>query len=158
MFTRSNKAIILLILVGASAWIMVPKARSDILTSEYSDDSLSVVRDGALLSYNYPVVEKTSTSVEIRKFKVTAYSSSPDETDDTPDITALGTKTRKGVIASNFLPFGTKIKMPELFGDTVFTVEDRMNRRFQDRLDVWFPTKEEAKRFGLQFTEVEIEI
>ncbi|MBI2055213.1 MAG: 3D domain-containing protein [Candidatus Sungbacteria bacterium] len=95
---------------------------------------------------------------QVRKVKVTAYTSSPDETDDTPSVTASGTNTRHGVIAANFLPFGTKVRIPNLFGDTVFTVEDRMARRFQDRLDIWFPTKTEAKRFGLQFAEVEIEI
>ncbi|MBI4134879.1 MAG: 3D domain-containing protein [Candidatus Sungbacteria bacterium] len=95
---------------------------------------------------------------DIRKLKITAYSSSHDETDDTPDVTASGTKTRPGVVAANFLPFGTKVRIPQLFGDRVFTVEDRMHSRFQDRLDIWFPTKQEARRFGLQFTEVEIEI
>ncbi|MBI2096599.1 MAG: 3D domain-containing protein [Candidatus Sungbacteria bacterium] len=98
------------------------------------------------------------TDVEVRKVTVTAYSSSPDETDDTPHITAMGTATRHGVIAANFLPFGVKVRIPKLFGDTVFTVEDRMHKRFQNRVDVWFPTKAEAKRFGLQLTEVEIEI
>ena len=102
--------------------------------------------------------DKPFANVEVRKLKVTAYSSSPDETDDTPNITAMGSETRNGVIAANFLPFGAKVRIPKLFGDTVFTVEDRMHQRFQDRLDVWFPTKAEAKRFGLQFTEVEIEI
>jgi len=62
------------------------------------------------------------------------------------------------VIAANFLPFGAKVRIPKLFGETIFTVEDRMHKRFQDRIDVWFPTKAEAKRFGLQSTEVEIEI
>src|SRR3989338_9188671 len=48
---------------------------------------------------------------------VTAYSSSVDETDSTPFVTASGTKTRDGVIASNLFPFGTQVKIPEFFGD-----------------------------------------
>ncbi|MBI3627683.1 MAG: 3D domain-containing protein [Candidatus Sungbacteria bacterium] len=96
--------------------------------------------------------------VHVKKVLVTAYTSSVDETDDSPTITASGNTTHTGIVASNFLPFGTKVRFPELFGDKVFTIEDRMNKRFQDRMDVWFPTKTEAKRFGLKLTEVEIEI
>ena len=158
MFTHWNKALLLaLILIGAGVWIMAPVARSETLKSEYHRNSLNVVQGGALIAYN-PVMNRPFAL--LKKVVVTAYSSSPDETklDGDPTITASGSKTRTGVIATNSLPFGTKVRIPDLFGDTVFTVEDRMNRRFQDRMDVWFPTKAEAKRFGLQFTEVEIEI
>ena len=155
MFTHWNKVVFCLILVGASVWIMTPVARSQTLKSEYSKNSLNVVLDGALIAYHSVVNQPFA---QVQKVKVTAYSSSPDETDDTPNIAASGTNTRHGVVAANFLPFGTKVRIPNLFGDTVFTVEDRMAKRFQDRLDIWFPTKTEAKRFGLQFTEVEIEI
>src|SRR3989344_3213041 len=60
----------------------------------------------------------------------TAYSSTPDQTDDTPFITAKGTTVRDGIIAANFLPFGTRIKIPDIYGDKIFVVEDRMNRRY----------------------------
>jgi len=82
---------------------------------------------------------------------VTAFSSSPDETDDTPFITASGKTTGDGIIANNCLPFGTAVKIPELFGDKVFVVEDRKHSRYGcDWLDVWYPTKAEAKKFGLK--------
>jgi len=86
----------------------------------------------------------------IREFIVqaTAYSSTPDQTDDTPFITASNTYVRDGVVAANFLPFGTKIKIPEKFGDKIFIVEDRMHKRFQNRIDVWFPDRKSALRFG----------
>lgn len=87
---------------------------------------------------------------------VTAYSSTPEETDETPFITALGTETRDGVIASNFLPFGTKLRLPEKFGNKIFVVEDRMHPRFSDRIDIWMPSKEKAKEFGRQWLRVEI--
>lgn len=79
---------------------------------------------------------------------VTGYSSTPDQTDDTPFITAAGTHVRVGVVAANWLPLGSKIQIPELFGDRVFVVEDRMNARFTDRLDIWFPDRESAISFG----------
>ncbi|MDP3963470.1 MAG: hypothetical protein Q8Q39_03160 [bacterium] len=90
---------------------------------------------------------------------LTAYSSSPDETDSTPFITAMGTRTRDGVVATNDLPFNTRVRIPAYFGDKEFVVEDRMNRRYTGRqyLDLWMPSKSQALRFG--FVEgVEVEI
>jgi 3D (Asp-Asp-Asp) domain-containing protein len=87
---------------------------------------------------------------------VTFYSSTPDQTDSTPFITANGTVVRDGIAASNFLAFGTRIKLPELFSDKQFVIEDRMHSRFTDRVDVWVPTQEEALNQGISFTTVEI--
>lgn len=87
---------------------------------------------------------------------MTAYSSTPGQTDDSPFITANGSHVRDGIVAANFLPFGTKVKIPELFGDKVFSVEDRMNARYYYKVDVWMPTYEEAKKFGVKYVEVEI--
>ncbi len=93
---------------------------------------------------------KVITNPKTLKVYITAYSSRPEETDDTPFITASGKKVRLGIVASNFLPLGTVIKIPELFGDRTFIVEDRMNPRFKDRIDIWFPNHWEAKKFGVK--------
>ncbi len=91
------------------------------------------------------------------KVIVTGYSSSIDETDSTPFITASGTYVREGVVANNLLPFGTKIKIPELFGEKIFVVEDRLNpKKGYYHVDVWFPSKEEALNFGAHLTYIEI--
>jgi 3D (Asp-Asp-Asp) domain-containing protein len=89
---------------------------------------------------------------------VTAYSSSVDETDSTPYITASGTFVRPGVAASNVLPFGTKFRIPEFFGNTVFTVEDKMHPRYNGKnwVDIWFESKAKAQSFGKQVVEIEI--
>lgn len=87
---------------------------------------------------------------------VTAYSSTPDQTDDTPFWTANGTHVHDGIVAANFLKFGTKVHFPDYFGDKEFSVEDRMNARFPDRMDIWFPTREAALNFGIQKLKVEI--
>lgn len=87
---------------------------------------------------------------------VTAYSSTPDQTDSTPFITANGSRVRDGIAAANFLPFKTKIKFPEVFGDKIFTIEDRMNRRFSDRIDIWMPTRSAARIFGARKIKVEV--
>ncbi|MBU0629744.1 MAG: 3D domain-containing protein [Candidatus Margulisbacteria bacterium] len=77
----------------------------------------------------------------------TAYNSLPNQTDDTPWITAMGTRCREGVVASNFLPLGTKV-MIKGFGKRIFVVEDRMHTRFSDRIDVWFRGYSEAVNYG----------
>ena len=77
----------------------------------------------------------------------TAYNSLASQTDSTPWITASGTKCRTGVIAANFLPFGTKV-MIEGFGEQIFVVEDRMNRRYNKRIDIWFYSYKQAVQFG----------
>lgn len=87
---------------------------------------------------------------------VTAYSSSKDETDSTPHVTAIGTKTRDGIAATNMFPIGTLVRIPKFFGDKVFVIEDRMHPRKQWVLDVWMGSKAEAKEFGSYLTEVEI--
>lgn len=87
---------------------------------------------------------------------VTAYSSTPDQTDDTPFTTANGTHVHDGVIAANFLKFGTKVCLPDYSGEKEFTVEDRMHPRFSDRMDIWFPTREQATNFGIKKLKVEI--
>lgn len=85
---------------------------------------------------------------------ITAYSSTPDQTDSTPFITASNTRVRDGIVAANFLPFGAQIKIPAVYGDKIFTVEDRM--KSNKKVDIWFPTREEALNFGAKIAEIEI--
>ncbi len=88
---------------------------------------------------------------------VTAYSSQEWQTDDTPFITASGTYVRDGIIASNLLPFGTKVRIPELFGQKIFVVEDRLHaRKGLYHIDIWFPSLKEALAFGTKYTYLEI--
>ena len=87
---------------------------------------------------------------------MTAYSSTVDQTDDSPFITASGTHVHWGTVAANFLPFGTKIKIPSMYGDQVFIVEDRMNKRYWHKVDIWMPTRQEALQFGIRSLEIEI--
>lgn len=108
-----------------------------------------------IISSDYTYTPKAKES-RVIKTLITAYSSCIEETDNTPFITASGNYVRPGVVAANFLPFGTKIRMPEIFGDKVFTVEDRMSRDYNDRIDVWFSTKEGALKFGQKISEIEI--
>lgn len=72
------------------------------------------------------------------KVFATAYSSDPYQTDATPCIPAMNfdlceaflqTKT-EDTIAANFLKLGTKVRFPEMYGDKIFVVRDRMNSRY----------------------------
>ena len=92
----------------------------------------------------------------VRWVTVTAYSSTVDQCDDTPFITANGKQVYDGLVATNFLYFGTKVKFPDYFGDKIFTVDDRMNKKYHYRMDVWMPTREQAKQFGVRYLKVEI--
>lgn len=87
---------------------------------------------------------------------VTSYSSTPDQTDSTPFLTARSTIVRDGVIAANFLPFGTRVRFPEIFGDKIFIVEDRMNQRYWHRIDIWMPDRQLAKDWGIKYLRAEV--
>ncbi|MEE8131511.1 MAG: hypothetical protein V3T98_00455 [Candidatus Paceibacterota bacterium] len=114
-------------------------------------NEITIISQDSLLAQNK--IEPISQNIKI---VITAYSSSPEETDDTPFITAAGTFVRQGVAAANFLPIGTKIKLPDVFGDQIFIIEDRMHPRFNDRVDVWFAEKSTAKTFGKQLSRIEV--
>ncbi len=93
---------------------------------------------------------------KVRRVWVTAYTSTPEETDDTPFITANNTEVRDGIIAANFLPFGTRVQIPEAFGDKIFTVTDRMHARKRNFVDIWMPERDQALAFGIRHTEIVI--
>ncbi|MBI4253059.1 3D domain-containing protein [Candidatus Uhrbacteria bacterium] len=127
-------------------------------TVPYRDDVFAV-REGArrarLLGLNKkqsPVAK--SNSPRTTKTVITAYSSTRDQTDATPCITANGfnvcAHNTENVIAANFLPFGTRVTIPELFGDKEFVVQDRMNTRYSNRVDVWMTSRTRAKQFGVK--------
>ncbi|MFA6514094.1 MAG: hypothetical protein WCT50_02250 [Patescibacteria group bacterium] len=91
---------------------------------------------------------------------MTAYNSEPGQTDDSPCITANGFNVCKhgeeDTIAANFLKFGTKVMIPELFGDRVFTVRDRMNQKHPNRVDVWMKDHSNAMKFGVKVAKIQV--
>jgi 3D (Asp-Asp-Asp) domain-containing protein len=92
----------------------------------------------------------------VRSVILTAYTSAPEETDDTPFVTASGKPTGDGIAAANFLPFGTKFRVPALFGNKVFVIEDRMHPRMVGYVDIWVPTKAQAYKIGIRKINIEI--
>jgi 3D (Asp-Asp-Asp) domain-containing protein len=51
---------------------------------------------------------------------------------------------------------GTKVRIPELFGDRIFTVRDRMNARHASRVDVWMLSHADAMKFGVKKARIEV--
>lgn len=102
--------------------------------------------------------KKLASQKAVRELVVaaSAYSSTPDQTDDTPFITASNTLVHDGIVAANFLPLGTKIRIPKLYGSKIFTVEDRMNKRYWQKIDIWFPDRQSALEFGVKTIKIEI--
>ena len=97
------------------------------------------------------------------KVWVTAYNSLPEQTDNEPCIAASGKNicdaALQDIIATNYryLPFGTQVRFPELFGEKVFTVEDRMHRKYQRTADIYMGKDyQSAIEFGKKFTIMEI--
>ncbi|MGE5425510.1 MAG: hypothetical protein ACM3PZ_00235 [Bacillota bacterium] len=99
-------------------------------------------------------VIRTSTHV------MTAYNSEAAQTDGSPCITANGFNVcehgTEDTIAANFLKFGTKVRIPDLYGDRIFVVRDRMNKRYSDRVDIWMVHKADALKFGVRTAKIEV--
>lgn len=111
-----------------------------------------------------PLCTEQPEPKQIIKVLATAYSSTPDQTDATPCATATGydlceSYAKYGsanTIAANFLPLHTVVKIPELYGDELFVVRDRMNERFYKKIDLWMPTRSQAIRFGIKYVTIEV--
>lgn len=140
--------------------------RTTNIVESNQDETIQTIGQASVLEASAPVKASflpvdqlpycTTSDHELCSIVVTAYSSTPDQTDDTPFTTAWQTPVRDGVIAANFLPFGTKVKFPEMYGDKVFTVEDRLARKNSHKIDIWFSTRDTALQFGKRTLVVEI--
>lgn len=92
----------------------------------------------------------------------TEYTSTPEQTDDTPFITADGTYVHDGIIAANFyvngkkVPFKTLVRIPDIFGDKIFEVRDRMNSRYTNNIDIWVADINVARQFGAKRVDIEV--
>ncbi len=144
----------------------------DNTVADESPENLLADGDNALLANSSPVyteppvmaveVEEVEEEYEKRWVRLTAYSPLDPNAQEgmcfsgNPSLTASGTVARDGVVAANFLPFGTKIRIPAVYGDKVFTVEDRMSSRFTNTVDIVVSSQAEAINFGVQNGYIEI--
>jgi len=123
-------------------------------SGEKNNQSQMPAKDVKTIASSTPKVLRTSTHV------ITAYNSEVGQTDSDPCTTANGFNLCKhgqeDSIAANFLKFGTKVKIPELFGDKVFIVRDRMNKKHPNRIDVWMKEHSDAIKFGKKTATIQV--
>lgn len=139
-----------------SDWAQVELLNNPEAISQQLEGGLVIFQDNTLLPLSNP--SNPGNEIKGKIFVlVTAYSSTPWETDGNPFITASGTWVRDGVVANNKLPLGTKVRFPDLYGEKIFVVEDRMHsRKGSYQFDIWLPSYWEAKDFGVRKTYIEI--
>lgn len=117
------------------------------LTESNSTPLISILNKRSGLSQNTELTTGNSKLVTL-----TAYNSEVEQCDGDPCTTASGFNVCKhgieDTVAANFLPLGTKILIPDLFGDRVFVVRDRTAKKYGDRVDVWMIKKHDALQFG----------
>ncbi len=91
-----------------------------------------------------------------RVVKATAYSSDVGQTDSSPFITATGSRVRPGVIALSrdllrTFPYGSRVTLQDSAGiltGRVFIVEDTMNVRMANTVDIWMGSRAQAYQWG----------
>lgn len=151
---KNRKRKLLTLLIAVAVGIMVISAYGQ-CTQRYLDNILATPE----ISYKIvtPAEAKEIEIVDVSTGvirEVTAYNSVESQTDSTPCIAADGTDICKRyqagelICAANFVPLGTKIYVDH-YG--LCTVADRMNKRYPNRVDVFFDKDiDRAVRFGLQ--------
>ncbi len=131
--------------------------KSAIISEEISED-LSIQPSAIIESEKSLDSQVKVKSVSYRI--ITAYNSEISQTDGSPCLTANGFNLcQYGIedtIAANFLPFGAKIRVPELFGDKIFIVRDRMHSRHYNKVDIWMANRNDAIQFGVKSAKIEI--
>ena len=149
-----------ILFVGIPVFVLFFAAEAGMVSEKISvsmeEERLSLLGENTLVGVSSPS-DPEPRVVNRLTVIVTAYSSTVWQTDSDPFITAAGTWVRDGIIANNLLPFGTKVRLPEIYGEKVFVVEDRMNqRKGYYHVDIWFPSYLEAKEFGAKNTYIEV--
>lgn len=105
--------------------------------------------------FGHPVGDRPVFSMTLT---ATGYSARKEECDSTPEVTASMTPSRVGVIAiSRDLEANVGLKMGQMVvikGMGLFRVEDRMNKRWEGRIDILHGNPEAARLFGKREVEI----
>ena len=104
-----------------------------------------------LLKFQFPKVYDIE---DVIMCSVSAYTNTKNECDDTPNITADGSRVKRGYIALSRDLIdkwgGSKVYGREVvvLGHGVFEVRDTMNERYEKSADIFFFDKKYAEKFG----------
>ena len=167
-----------LVTIGAILFGMIPMQAVNAQTNEVVASTIpnTIINVPIVVTKDFPV----SGDREARYVKIvvaTSYSSDPRQTDSTPCLPAMNydlcENAKNGqvnTIAANFLKLGTQVRFPDLYGDTIFVVRDRMNKRYngKSRIDFYraqlnedgevdnVASKQEAIAFGVKRLRMEV--
>lgn len=180
--TASHTAIAVVLLIAIGVSVVLPQtAQAQVMREPVIGISTTILTD--LVSRVNPAqraelpVAGDREPRRVMNVVATSYTSDPYQTDSTPCIPAMNydlcTNAEAGIvdtIAYNGLPLGTQVRFPEVFGDKIFTVRDRMNARYNgtNRIDFYqavlkdtgeldpVASKQLAINFGVQTMQMEI--
>jgi len=97
------------------------------------------------------LLQKAKSSAHVRTLTVTAYNPTTSQCDDDPLIAASMRKVRSGTIAvsrdlfDQGWVFGRKVRIEGL---GIFEINDLMNKRFTQRIDIFMWDETKAREFG----------
>lgn len=97
------------------------------------------------------LLQKAMNMSPVRTVTVTAYNPSTDQCDDDPLIAASMRKVRSGTIAvsrdlfDQGWVFGRKVRIEGL---GIFEINDLMNKRYTQRIDIFMWDESQAREFG----------
>ncbi len=156
MYIANSSFSVTLAFVGLISNLFMTQPQIDLI---YQDIQLEPSEKLATI-YGQALVQTTDPDIPVvadnHLVVVTAYSSTHDQTDSTPFITASGSYVEDGTVACNFLRFGDRVRFPDIYGDKIFVVQDRMALKNNHKIDIWFSSREQAKQFGVKVLKVEV--
>lgn len=119
--------------------------------TEISSNATNLKAKVVMLERELKNLKDVMSMQDVKKLTITAYSPTKIETDDTPLITASMNKVRHGIVAvsrdlfEQGWTFGKKVYIEGL---GIFTIDDLMNKRFKNRVDVFMWDSKKALKFG----------
>jgi len=156
---RKNSRLVGISLIFSLTQLIFPQtaiSQEMIVNNELSGDNFEVQEKIIDAVEQLPIAGKREAKKTFY-LTVTAYSSTVDQCDGDPFTTASGETVHDGIIAYNYLPFGTKVRFPEMFPEKVFEVQDRLRAGASTYLaDLWMETREEAIQWGAKVLKIEI--
>ncbi len=143
--------VLILVSMGLFIGLSWPILTINAISFDPANDAVNIASNKLFLSQNQDPHIPVPKIIQV---VVTAYSSEEAQTDEDPFTTASGVQVTDGIIASNDLSFGTRVQFPEIYGDKIFVVADRMNERYTDKnhIDIWMEETHKAIHFGVQHT------
>lgn len=144
-------SIVLIYIVSCSLWLYFGCCGVGDSTphEERVDESLltcaPLLENKLIIPTVYELPENYKT-YSFENIKVTAYNNVPNQTDSTPNITASNRPVHEGIVALSRDFFKKGVRFGDLLYidcfDSWYIVEDKMNARFTNRVDVFLFDKD----------------